>query len=153
MRYEYIEPFVNTTMKVLDNVMQTDITKGAVSLVMDDEISGDISIIVRVKGDSEGRIILNMHTATALNISNIMFGSHSSALTSFGMDSIEELANMIAGNATSALNDLGFDFKVYPPLIIKKNDYRAKAVRIEAFQIPLFSEYGEITMNVALRTN
>jgi chemotaxis protein CheX len=153
MRYEYIEPFVASTIKVLDNVMQTDITQGEISLVMDDEISGDIAIIVRVKGDSEGHIVLNMYTDTALNISNIMFGDHFCTLTPMGMDSIAELANMIAGNATSALNDLGFDFKVYPPLIITKDDIKAKADKIEAFQIPLFTEYGEIIMNVALRTN
>ena len=74
MRYEYIEPFVASTIKVLDNVMQTDITQGKISLVTEDEISGDVAIIVKVKGDSEGHIILNMYADTALNISNIMFG-------------------------------------------------------------------------------
>ena len=69
------------------------------------------------------------------------------------MDSIAELANMIAGNATSALNDRGFDFTVYPPVIVRKEDLKNKAARIEAFQIPLFTEYGEIIMNVSLRTN
>jgi chemotaxis protein CheX len=140
-------------MKVLDDVMQTDITKGEVSLVMDDEISGDIAIIVRVKGDSEGHIILNMYADTALAISNIMFGDKFDKLTPIALDSIAELANMIAGNATSALNDLGFDFTVYSPLIVKKEDLTTKVARIEAFQIPLSSEYGEIIMNVALRTS
>jgi chemotaxis protein CheX len=140
-------------MKVLDDVMQSDITKGQVSLVMDDEISGDIAIIVRVKGDSEGYIILNMYADTALAISNIMFGDNFDKLTPIAMDSIAELANMIAGNATSALNDLGFDFTVYPPLIVKKEDLTKKVSRIEAFQIPLSTEYGEIIMNVALRTS
>jgi chemotaxis protein CheX len=153
MRYEYIEPFVASTIKVMGSVMQTDIAQGEVSLVMDDEISGDIAIVVRVKGDSEGHIVLNMYTDTAVSISNVMFGDDLEALTPIGMDSIAELANMIAGNATSALNDLGFDFKVYPPLIIRKDDLKTKAARIEAFQIPLFTEYGEIIMNVALRTN
>jgi chemotaxis protein CheX len=140
-------------MKVLDDVMQTDITKGEVSLVMDDEISGDIAIIVRIKGDSEGHIILNMYADTALAISNIMFGDKFDKLTPIALDSIAELANMIAGNATSALNDLGFDFSVYPPLIVKKEDLTTKVARIEAFQIPLFTDYGEIVMNVALRTS
>lgn len=153
MRYEYIEPFVASTIKVLDNVMQTDITQGEISLVMDDEISGDVAIIVRVKGDSEGHIILNMFSDTALNISNIMFGDHFETLTPMGMDSIAELANMIAGNATSALNDQGFDFTIYPPIIVRKEDLKNKSARIEAFQIPLFTEYGEIIMNVSLRTN
>lgn len=153
MRYEYIEPFVLSTMKVLDNVMQTDITRGQASLVMEDRISGDIAIVVSVSGDSEGCIILNMPAETALAISNIMFGDTFNELTPEGMDAIAELGNMIAGNATSALNDLGFDFMVNPPLILKKEELKAKVSRIEAFQIPLSTEYGEILMNVALRTN
>lgn len=153
MRYEYIEPFVTSTIRVLDTVIQSDIAKGEISLVRGDEITEDIAIVVRLRGDSDGSIVLNMQTDTALRIGNIMFGDAFETMTPAVMDSIAELANMIAGNATSALNDLGFDFKVLPPLIIARNELKGKMHEIEAFQIPLFTECGEITMNVALRTN
>jgi chemotaxis protein CheX len=152
MRYEYIEPFVASTIKVLDYAIQTDITKGDVTLVSNAEVTGDIAIIVNLQGDSDGSIILNMQTDTALNISNAMFNDTADLLTPFGLDSIAELANMIAGNAASVLNDMGYDLKVLPPLVVKKKD-RKNTSRLEAFQIPLFTEYGEITMNVSLRTN
>ena len=46
MRYEYIGPFVASTIKVLDNVIQTDITQGEISLVM----PGRICIVGRAFG-------------------------------------------------------------------------------------------------------
>lgn len=153
MRYEYIEPFINTTIQVLDSVIQTDISKGDVTLVRGNEISGEISIIVRVKGDSDGNIVLNMPVKTALKICNVMFGDNMQTLTPMGMDSIAELANMIAGNATSVLNDLGHDLRVLPPLIYYMDEIRGKTADVEAFQVPLFTEYGEILMSVALTTN
>ena len=153
MRYEYVEPFVNTTLRVLDRVIQCDITKGTASLVKSYTINEDVAIIVRLHGDSEGSIVLSMPANTALGLCNVMFGEDFEILTPTGMDAIGELANMIAGNTASVLCDMGFDFTVSPPLVVTRNYITDKILAMEAFQIPLFTEYGEIVMNVALRMN
>lgn len=153
MRYEYIEPFVLSTIKVLDTVFQSGITKGDHVLVDGNQISGDLAIIIRLGGDSEGNIILNMDRETALRICNMMNEADFESLSPLGMDCISELANMVAGNAASLLNDLGYAFKVSPPLIFTKDHIVDVIQNFEAFQIPLFTECGEITMNIALRTN
>lgn len=153
MKYEYIEPFVNSTIKIFDSVVQCDIAKGNISLVGADEIAGDVSVVIRLKGDSDGSIILNMDAETAIRVCNVMNGGDFNSITPFGMDSISELANMIAGNAASELNDMGFDFEVSPPLIVNNTDAKGKIPQVEVFQIPLFTECGEITINVAVRTN
>lgn len=153
MRYEYIEPLVTSTIKVLDSVIKSDIARGDTSLVRDVKIMGDIAIVIRLGGDSEGSIILNMPPDTALKICNVMFDDNFDTLTPLGMDSIAELANMIAGNAISVINDLGYDFKVYPPTIVMEDYIKESTPDLEIFQIPLFTDCGEITMNVSLRTN
>lgn len=153
MRCEYIGPFVDSTIKVLDKTIQCDISKGNISLVNADEIAGDIAVIVKVKNDSEGSIILSMEKGTALRISKAMTGEASEFVTPVELDSICELANMISGNATSVLNDMGYDFKVFPPLVIERENILEKTNGLEIFQVPLFTEYGEISVNVALRTN
>ncbi len=153
MRCEYIGPFVDSTIKVLDKTIQCDISKGNISLVNADEIAGDIAVIVKVKNDSEGSIILSMENGTALRISKAMTGEASEFVTLVELDSICELANMISGNATSVLNDMGYDFKVFPPLVIERENILKKTNGLEIFQVPLFTEYGEISVNVALRTN
>lgn len=153
MRYEYIKPFVDTTLKILDKVIRCDIARGSASLVKSHEMTEDIAIIVRLRGDCDGSIVLNMAADTALRVCNEMFGEYFETLTPTGMDAIAELANMIAGNAVSAFNDMGFDFTVSPPLVVTKNHKTEKTPEMEAFQIPLFTEYGEIIMDLAMRTN
>lgn len=153
MRCEYIGPFVDSTINVLDKTIQCDISKGNISLVNADDINGDIAVIVKVKNDSEGSIILNMENSTALQISKAMTGEASEFVTPFELDSICELANMISGNAASVLNDMGYDFKVFPPLVIERANILKKTNGWEIFQVPIFTEYGEVSVNVALRTN
>jgi chemotaxis protein CheX len=153
MRYEYINPIVTSTIRVLDSVIQSDISKGQLSLLRDKNLLEDIVIVVRVKGDSDGTIIVNMETDTALRICSVMNGMEFKSLTTLGLDSISELANMIAGNATSALNDLGFDFSVSPPVVVINEEIKDISPQVELFQIPLYTECGEITINVAMRTN
>jgi chemotaxis protein CheX len=153
MRYEYIEPFVLSTMKVIDTVMQSDISMGKVSLLRSSEIDGDLAILIRLRGYSDGCIILNMKTETAMKICNVMLDGSFETLMPIGMDSIAELANMIAGNAISVINDLGYEFMIDPPLIVLRDRIRDETPDIEVFQIPLFTECGEIVMNIALGTN
>ena len=153
MRYEFINPFIDSTIKVLDTVLDSDIRRGDFSLADGYEIDGEISILINLTGDSDGTVVVNMSAGTALNVCNVMTYSDSSSLTELKMDAISELANMIAGRAVSALNDLGFEYMISPPLIAKKNEIRAETAETEMFLVPLFTEYGEITMNIAIKNN
>lgn len=153
MRYEYIEPLLTSTIKVLDNVMQSDIRMGDVSLIRPEEIDSEIAILIKVEGDPNGSIIVNMGKETAINISGIMTGEKSKSLTPVTLDAVSELTNMIAGNATSAINDLGFDFKILPPSLLTKEEVIGETPGVEIFQVPLLTRCGEIKINIAMRTN
>lgn len=153
MRYDYIEPFVDTTIRVLDRLIQCDVARGSVSLVRGGDIDGDISILIAVNGHAQGNIIVNMNASTALGICSEMNGEDFAHATPFVMDTISELANMISGHAATALYDRGFDFKVSPPLVVARDGILLKTSGMEIFQVPLFTEYGEITINVAMSTS
>ncbi len=153
MRFEYIDPFVNSTIDVLHSFIPSDITRGALSLRSGYEMQYDIAVGINLSGDSEGSVFLNMTTETAVKLCNLMNGVELDDLTSLGLDSISELANMITGNATSVLNDMGFGLEVHPPLVAANGGEAARTFEVEIFQIPLFTECGEIKVNIALKTN
>jgi len=153
MQYQYILPFITTTLEVMDQVIQSDISKGRMQLINKKEIYGDVSVLIKISGVTEGDIVLNMDNDTALNVSNIMTGMKDDSLSSLGMDAIAELGNMIAGNATCAVHDQGFELEVSPPRVYSLKKLFQELSSLEVFQIPLFTECGEITMNVAIRTN
>jgi len=160
MRYEYIEPIVASTKKVLEQVTCGEVSTGDIALVKGDDLDSDVMVLISVKGDSEGCIIICLDTATAKNICEVMNSGACEALNngvckdpSLEMDTIAELSNMIAGNATSSLNDLGFVFTVFPPSLAARPEVGRKMAGTEIFRVPLSTPCGEIAVNVALTTN
>lgn len=120
MRYEYIDPFVTTTIRVLDSAIPGSIRRGDVTVLQGDRMKGDVAVLVRITGDAEGDIILSMDTATALRICASLFREDFAVMTPRSVDALMEIANMITGNAVSALNDQGFDFAVSPPWCLRE---------------------------------
>ena len=161
MRYEYIEPIVAAAKKVLEQVTSGEVTSGDVALVKGDDLDSDVSVLISVKGDSEGSIVICLDTATATALCEVMNHDMCGALSngvcenpSLAMDTIAELSNMIAGNATSSLNELGFDFTVFPPnALVARPELVRKMSGLELFRVPLGTRCGEIAVNVALTTN
>ena len=150
MRFGFGEPFVHSTMGVLYKVVRCVVTKGAISLVNDRSVAGDITIIIHLENHSRSVIIVSMDNATALNICRTMNSESLDTLSPFSRDTLAELANMIAGNAVSALNDLGFDFKVSPPHVTSPATIAQKVSGSEIMQVPLYTTCGEITVNAIL---
>jgi chemotaxis protein CheX len=149
MRFEYIEPFVACTMQVLGSVMQAPVSRGEVSLAGDNGRSGDVAVAVPLFGDSEGNVELRMNAETAVSLSGHMNGNVGRDLTPLGLDTLAELANMIAGNAVSCLNDQGFDLTLSPPRILGEGP---GGMELEAFRIPLVTTFGQVTVQVTLKT-
>ena len=153
MRYEYIEPIVAATKKVLEQVMNGEVSTGEIALVKGDDLDSDVSILISVKGDSEGCIIISMDRSTVTQVCTLMNGTFCDISPLLEMDTIAELSNMIAGNATSSLNDLGFEFAIFPPSLATRPVIGRKTAGIEIFRVPLSTPCGEIAINVALTMN
>jgi CheY-specific phosphatase CheX len=121
--------------------------RGEVTPLRGDEIRAEVSVAVRITGDSEGDVIISMDTGTALGICSILLGLKIDSLTPGALDALAELGNMIAGNAVTELNDLGFDFIMNIPFVTAGSGNRACGNR-EAVQIPLVSDCGEMNINI-----
>jgi len=154
MRFEYIEPIVASTKKVLASIMDAEFAADDISLVNADSIEGDVSILILVKGESGGCLIVNMDRATATRVCAVMNGASCDVSSPLEMDAIAELSNMIVGNAISALNDLGYDFSIFlPPSLIDRNELARRTAGLDLFRVSIGTPCGEISINVALKTN
>ncbi len=152
MKYEYIDPFVAMTMQVLGGAIRGAVRLGDITVLRGDRIKGDLAVQARIAGDAEGDVILSMDSATALGICALLTGEDFSTTTPGSTDVLMELASVITGNAVSALNDQGFDFTVSPPVMIAGDGCMKQPPDAVSLQIPLLSEYGDMTMNVFLGT-
>ena len=153
MNLDYIEPFVSSTVNVLRAVLHSPVEPGNVSLVRVQELNGQVSVVIGLRDLPGESVILNMDIGSALGICAVMNGASGADLDTAGMDAIGELANMIAGNAITALNERGFAFSVQPPASIEYADLPALTKGLEVFQVPVAVGQGRLTVNFTIRTN
>lgn len=151
MRVEYINPFVESSIGVLNEVLGLNIRRGGLSLGSRVSAVHEVAIVVGLVGQVEGRVVLDLSKEVALNIVSIMNGEKYSELDEMASATLTELGNMITGRAVTQLSELGYAFDVTPPAIFVGASSIGDANKIEALIVPLEMDFGTITINVALR--
>jgi len=150
MRMELIQPFINAADAVFAESLQAP-TKIA-DLAMDEETyrRKGIAALILIKGEIEGRVILDLAPEVALKIASQLAGSAVIESEQVARETVCELANMVIGNSVTLLNDQGFRFKVFPPEIHVNSEGLAGNSDTEAMVICIETPCGEVYLNIAM---
>ncbi len=155
MRVEYIDPFVESAYNVLKEVLNGDVKRGELFLKSTAMPVLGVAAIVGLAGDVEGRVVFDMTRETAVNIASAMLEAMEmepiTTLNDMGRATINELANMITGQAVTKLHDLGFKFDLTPPAILTGDNMELSDSGVEALIVPMEVPQGKIEINVAIR--
>ena len=152
MKLEYVEKFVDATVRVLEQALGKGFGRGEVCLVGGRQEQAEIIVTIPLGGELAGAVTLDLGRDTAVRLFNHATGGAGESLPPLGLDYLKELGNMIAGAAASDLNDQGFDVTVAPPLVSPAGEPGAELLQIEACRIPIFSEFGSMAVKVTLTT-
>jgi len=150
MRMELIQPFINAADAVFSESFQAP-TKIA-DLNMDEETyrRKGIAALIAIKGDIEGRVILDLSPEVALRVASHLAGEPVESSEQIVRETVCELANMVIGNSVTLLNDQGFHFKVFPPEIHMNEDGLAGSKDTEAMVLSMETPCGEIFLNISM---
>lgn len=151
MRVEYINPFVESSVSVISEVLSVEVKRENISLKSKAIPVLDIAVIVGLVGQVEGRVIFDMTRETALNIASNMNDETISEFDDLAKATITELGNMITGRAVTKLSEMGYKFDVTPPAIFSGSNMEISDIDIEALIVPVETSLGRIEINVALR--
>ena len=153
MRMELIQPFINAADAVFAESLQAP--TNILDLTMESETyrRKGVAAMIAIKGDIEGRIILDLEPQTALRVASHYAGADLPESDGLIKETIFELANQVVGNAVCALNDQGFHFRVHPPLLVTSEEGDKSSEDVEALMICFETSLGNVFMNVALRYN
>lgn len=151
MRLDYIDPFVEATHNVLEDVLKTPVHKGKLSLSGKPVTSKGLLVVMGLTGDVDGQVLFDMEPETAVKIACIMNEKKFDSIQPMVVDSIAELVNIIIGKALTILNDKGFNFRLTPPMVFTGNATMSSGVRIETLVAPFATDCGEFVINVAVR--
>ena len=157
MRVEYINPFVETSYRVLKEVLEgADVKRGDLYLKSTAMPVMGVAALVGLAGDVEGRVVFDMTFETALNIASKMNMETMTKFDDMAKATISELANIITGQAVTKLHELGFKFDLTPPALFAGENMEIAALggtteSVEALIVPLVTDCGKIEVNVAIR--
>jgi len=150
MRMELIQPFINAADAVFSESLggPTNI----VDLNMDENAyrRKGVAALIAIKGDIEGRVILDLSPEVATKIASILAGSEVTTSDQVVRETVCELANMVIGNSVTLLNDQGFRFKVFPPEIHMNEEGLAGSADTEAMVIGVETQCGQIFLNISM---
>jgi chemotaxis protein CheX len=147
---ELIQPFINAADAVFAEALQAP-TK-IVDLEMDQEAyrRKGVAALIAIKGDIEGRVILDLSPEVALKVASQLAGTEVAASEQVVRETVCEMANMVIGNSVTLLNDQGFHFKVYPPEIHMDETGLAGTADTEALVICIETPCGNVYLNIAM---
>jgi chemotaxis protein CheX len=148
---ELIQPFINAADAVLAETLKSPTRIGDVSMDEEAYRRKGVASVVTIKGEIEGRIIFDIDTPTAGRVASYLTGTEVPGSEEVARETVCELANMVIGSAVTALNDQGFRFKIYPPVVHEEALGEKSSEEQEALVMCFDTGSGNIFMNIAMR--
>ena len=153
MKMELIQPFINAADAVLSQGLQSPMAIENLSMEEEAYRFKGVAAMIELSGDIEGRIIFDLAPKTAARVASHFAGTELPETDGLVREAVCELANQIIGNAVAVLNDQGFKFKIYPP-VIHADELGAKSSEDQESLVMCFDTgSGNIFMNIAMRYN
>ncbi|PIE03644.1 MAG: chemotaxis protein CheX [Acidobacteria bacterium] len=154
MKVEYINPFIEATLKSMEMMAQISATRANLSLKEDLITTFDISSIVSLNGQIEGSIIVSMPASLACKLASNMLMEEITQIDENVQDAIGEMGNIIVGDARRTLRAMNFSVDIsLPNIIMGKGHKIARKQNIPCIAIPFTTEFGSFEVNVGLKDN
>jgi len=150
MRMELIQPFIDAADSVFSETLQAPAKIADLSMDENAYRRKGVAALIAIKGDIEGRVILDISPEVAIKIAGQLAGMEVQPTDQVVRETVCELANMVIGNSVTLLNDQGFRFKVFPPEIHVNEEGLANSVDTEALVLCLETPCGDIYLNIAM---
>jgi chemotaxis protein CheX len=152
MKVEYVSPFAEATIKVVEMVLNITPERGVLSARPQIFTTQQISIVCGITGDITGLVIYGMSMVTADKIASRMIGAPVVTFDGLAASAIAELGNMVSGNSMSLLSGEGYSCDITPPTIIRGSNVKITTLNVPALVIPMtIPDIGEFEINVSLQ--
>lgn len=152
MEVKYINPFIDSSKRILQELIGIQPKVEAPSLV-DNTISGsDLVVIIGLTGEIRGQVMFTMNTSTAVNIAKKMtFNEDLKELDEMGESAISEMANMISGSTAMIMYSQGLITDITPPSICRGSKMILSSAN-KFISIPLdLGDLGKFFINISFK--
>ncbi len=152
MKVEFINPFLNATVSVIQTMAQTPVTAGTPALKDGHDSFGEISGIIGLAGEGvSGCMVISFQTEAILPIVSKMLFEEITELNDDITDAVGEITNMISGGAKPELAEVGVCLEMATPITVLGKGIQIRQLsKAPVIQIPFTTAEGKFVVEAAL---
>jgi len=123
MNVEFINPFLESIIKVLATMANTEAIPGKPFLKSEKSAKGDVTGVIGLAGDkARGSLAITFSEQAVLHVISQMLGEEITQVDAAVADGVGEITNMVTGGAKKILSEKGYTFSMaIPTTIVGKN--------------------------------
>ena len=149
MDAKLINPFLESTLHVLQTIAGINADKGKPYLKENNIAVGDVSGVIGLAGDMNGMISVTFTEKCILHIVTGMFGEEMKELNDEIGDAVGEIANMISGQARQKLEAMGTNLQAaIPSVVMGKGHTITHVTKQPVVALPFSTSGGDFTIEV-----
>ncbi len=150
MKTEHIEPFIESACSVLAGLSDTPVTQQSLSLLGTPFSTASINIAARINGPLSGEVVYSMSGQTARSLASRVTGRECRDFGKTTGSGLAQLGAMLAEDVCRLLEARGYPCSVSSPMVLQGLNIEFSTA-VPALSVPLDTDAGEVSVNVAVR--
>ncbi len=153
MKVQLVNPFFDAAAQIIAQETNAAAARGSLRVEGNPCTTEDVTAVVGISGSVRGSMYLSMSRDTALALVSRMLGQPVADFDELAQSGIAELANVIAGTASTTLSTLGQEATITPPLMLLGAGASISSLDLQRLVVEVQSCAGDIRVHVAFRSS
>jgi chemotaxis protein CheX len=153
MRVEFVNPFVQAALEVIESEIGGETDRGEISLHRSAYTTDEVTAVVGVAGRIAGLVMYSMSEETARAIVERLMGREFPEFDGLAQSGIGELGNVITGRAGVLLAEAGYPSNITPPALLMGKGSMVTTLDLNRLVFPLQTDLGTLEIQVVLKEN
>jgi chemotaxis protein CheX len=151
MNVKFLNPFVDAASEVLESECKIAVKRGNLTLQKSSLTTDDVTVLISLIGQVQGVVLYGLSQVTSLNLVSRVMGQEFSDFDGLAQSGVAELGNVISGQATIKLSNAGYTSTISPPTLLHGKGVSISTLDFSRIVVPLATEFGDLTVHLALR--
>lgn len=149
MKVEYINPFIEASQNVIEQLTGLKPQLGKVQKMNTPYSSDSMVIFIGVTGMLKGNVVMSFDPAVAERIvSSMMGGMEINIMDELGKSAVGEVGNMIMGHTAMIFSDRQINIDISPPTILVGQSMQISNENGMVIRVPVLFENGDNMFNL-----
>ncbi|MEM6654454.1 MAG: chemotaxis protein CheX [Planctomycetota bacterium] len=151
MQVEHINPFLGAISNTFSTMLGAEVPKRGQLVLGDPKVrTYPISGIIGLSGNAIGTVVINLSNEVALRAASALLLEEKSEIDDDVLDAVGELANVVAGQAKSQLEE--FNLSISLPNVVHGEGHVIRFPGTKPLCVPFETDLGPLRLEVGFET-